>query len=73
MNNSAEVDHIQKDPLFYSSAVSIILFLLMLICFFAGIKAAQILSALFMISLIFSYKISGTGARSTKVLIPGEK
>ncbi len=45
----------------------------MLICFFAGIKAAQVLSALFIISLIFSCKLSLTGAHSTKVLIPGEK
>ena len=45
----------------------------MLACFFAGIKAAQILSALFIISLIFSYKLSLTGVHSAKVPVPGEK
>lgn len=73
MNASAETNPARKDPLFYSSAVSISLFLLMLACFFAGIKAAQILSALFIISLIFSYKLSLTGVHSAKVPVPGEK
>ncbi len=45
----------------------------MLVCFFEGIKVAQILSALFITSLIFSYVLSLTSAHSTKVFIPGEK
>lgn len=73
MKDSAKAGHTRKDPLFYSSAASTILFLLMLVCFFEGIKVAQILSALFITSLIFSYILSLTGAHSTKVFIPGEK
>lgn len=45
----------------------------MLICFFAGIKSAQIFSALFITSLIVSYKLSLTATHSTKVFVPGEK
>jgi len=45
----------------------------MLVCFFAGIKAAQIFSALFIMSLIFSCKLSLTGTHSTKLFLHGEK
>jgi hypothetical protein len=45
----------------------------MLICFFTGIKSAQILSALFITPIIISYKLAGTGANSAERVLPGEK